>query len=66
MSSPEAAAVGSEAGLSLGRPLNDSRTRSLLLAGIRDLRFGARGELYIATARDTEPWRSASARAERS
>jgi len=44
-------AVGSEAGLSVGRPLNDSRTRSLSLAGIRDLRFGARGELYIATAR---------------
>ncbi len=44
-------AVGSEAGVSIGRPLHDSRMRSLALEGIRDLHFGAGGELYIATAR---------------
>lgn len=44
-------AVGGEAGLSIGRPLHDPRTRSLAIAGIRDLRFGSGGELYIATTR---------------
>jgi hypothetical protein len=44
-------AVGGEAGLSIGRPLHEPRTRSLAIEGIRDLRFGAGGELYIATTR---------------
>ena len=44
-------AVGGEGGLSIGRPLRDSRTRSLAIDGVRDLRFGEGGELYVATAR---------------
>ncbi|MCH7598663.1 MAG: hypothetical protein IH973_02825 [Myxococcales bacterium] len=44
-------AVGGEAGLSVGRPLRDLHARSLAMKGVRDLRFGAGGELYIATTR---------------
>ncbi len=44
-------AVGGEAGLLVGRPADGARPRSLAIGGVRDLCFGARGELYVATDR---------------